>query len=223
MVRVRMPSSDFEVYRQWAAPETVTKRRAPDVLTVIDAGANIGISTRVLAERFPRARIIAIELEAANAALLRRNTACVDRVTCLHAGLWAEDCDLVVADGPDASSWSFHAVPLSASPALDRGRMVPGMSMHTILERFGIDRLDVLKVDIEGGEVEVFAGADDWIDRVDGVMIELHERLRPGSAALIEDALERLPIRWTEGELMCAAREGAAILESLKPRDADDE
>ena len=43
-----------------------------------------------------------------------------------------------------------------------------------------IDRLDYLKVDIEGSELEVLQDAETWIAQVDAAAIELHDRYRPG-------------------------------------------
>jgi hypothetical protein len=48
------------------------------------------------------------------------------------------------------------------------------------MEEFRIDRVGILKVDIEGAEKEVFSGAASWIDRVDGIIIELHDRMKRG-------------------------------------------
>ena len=45
-----------------------------EIRTIIDAGANIGLSSVFFAHKYPRARVVAIEPEAENFALLQRNT-----------------------------------------------------------------------------------------------------------------------------------------------------
>jgi hypothetical protein len=50
----------------------------------------------------------------------------------------------------------------------------------------------LLKLDVEGAEVEVLASAERWIDRVDALMVEEHERYRPGCRT----AIERVASRW---------------------------
>src|SRR5262249_22735601 len=56
--------------------------------TVVDGGANIGMATLYFANKFPTARIIAIEPESDNARLLRRNCAGLANVTIIEAALW---------------------------------------------------------------------------------------------------------------------------------------
>jgi hypothetical protein len=41
--------------------------------------------------------------------------------------------------------------------------------------------IDILKMDIEGGEKNVFEAAGDWIDRVNCITIELHDKICMGS------------------------------------------
>ena len=59
--------------------------------------------------------------------------------------------------------------------------------MPSLLTGLGIERVDILKVDIEGAELEVFSDSGRWIDCVDIVAIELHDHLKAGcSRALFE-------------------------------------
>jgi hypothetical protein len=53
------------------------------------------------------------------------------------------------------------------------------------MREFRLESIDILKVDIEGAEIEVFSGCD-WIDRIGLLAIELHEEARPGCTALLD-------------------------------------
>lgn len=55
--------------------------------------------------------------------------------------------------------------------------------MSTLMSETGIDSVDLLKVDIESAEVEVFASCP-WITKVRVTAIELHDRVRPSSSVL---------------------------------------
>jgi hypothetical protein len=44
-------------------------------------------------------------------------------------------------------------------------------------------------MDIEGSEVEVLNDAQPWMDAVKVIIIELHDRFRPGCAEALERAL----------------------------------
>lgn len=51
-----------------------------------------------------------------------------------------------------------------------------------------MDRIDVLKIDIEGSEIEVLNHSKAWIDAVKTLIIELHDRFRPGCAEALQKA-----------------------------------
>lgn len=137
---------------------------------IIDGGAHIGFASMYFANRFPQATIIAVEPEAANYALARRNLAPYPNVHLVRGGIWCRDAWLAV-ENPHADSWAFrvHEVAEHAEGACQ------GHSIDGLLRRFGLDGADLVKLDIEGAEVEVFSqGSLRWLDRMGAVVIELH-------------------------------------------------
>lgn len=58
---------------------------------------------------------------------------------------------------------------------------VPCATLATVRERFGLDRVDVLKMDVEGAEYDVIAQATrlGWLADIDQVLVEFHHFL-PG-------------------------------------------
>ncbi len=48
------------------------------------------------------------------------------------------------------------------------------------MEKYSIDKIDLLKMDIEGGEKNVLENSSDWIDSVDIITVELHDRICVG-------------------------------------------
>jgi len=140
----------------------------PDsIRTIIDAGANIGLSAVFFATRFPDAKIVAVEPEANNFALLQQNASPYPQVTPLRAALWSEDTNLTLTNPSDrVDSYRFAA---SAGE-----HSVQAFSVPSLLDRFGMPAVDVLKIDIEGAESQVFAGNPAWVDRVRMFIVELH-------------------------------------------------
>jgi FkbM family methyltransferase len=161
------------------------------VRTIIDAGANIGLSAVFFATRFPDATIIAIEPEANNFQLLRKNTAPYPRVIPLQAALWSSDTTLGLSNPSDrVDSYRFDA----SAP----GDTVQAFSLPSILRKFAIAAVDVLKMDIEGGESAVFAASEEWIDRVRMFIVELHG---DDARATFENATSKLlAVRYRHGE-----------------------
>jgi hypothetical protein len=52
---------------------------------------------------------------------------------------------------------------------------VAGISIPTLLSQLGWDRIDVLKVDIEGYERVLFAGRPAWLKQVTRIIGEYHD------------------------------------------------
>ncbi len=74
-------SADHEVMRVFfcAASMRSTRRSSPE--TIVDAGANIGVTSIYFANRYPGAKIFAVEAEASNFAMLVKNTQAYPSIT----------------------------------------------------------------------------------------------------------------------------------------------
>lgn len=146
---------------------------------IVDAGANIGMASIYYALSYPAARIIAIEAEQSNFEMLRRNVAPYPNVTPVHAALWNRDGFISVSD-PDPSSgasgnWAFVTHE-------GNGTKVRAITVPTLMKEANVERIDLLKVDIEGAEKEVFESCD-WMDKVRALVVEFHDRFKPGCTA----------------------------------------
>jgi FkbM family methyltransferase len=147
---------------------------------VVDVGANSGYSTVYFAHRFPDARVVAVEPEPANARLLRRNTAPFANVRTMVAALWPREAELTI-ENPGAAAWSFRMRESHAGEtALVQGLPLPALLKAALGQSAGGTRIDLLKIDIEGAEMDLFSLPVPWLDQVDVLVIELHERYRPG-------------------------------------------
>lgn len=137
------------------------------VKSIIDAGANIGLASVFFANHFPDARIIALEPEAGNFELLEKNVRPYSNVLPLHAALWTHDAMIGLANPEDrVDSYRFD----SGATA----HLVQAFSVSSLLERFAFPCLDLLKIDIEGGETAVFSHYEPWMSRIRAFVIELH-------------------------------------------------
>ncbi|PYT27838.1 MAG: hypothetical protein DMG57_16975 [Acidobacteria bacterium] len=158
---------------------------------ILDVGANVGLVSVFFASLFPKARIFAIEPEESNFQLLKRNTAPFPQITALQAALWNADEEIEVHN-PGRGFWSFSVVPADSSNG--RSPKLQGLTMPTILKHFGIGSVDLLKIDIEGAEKEVFMGAcDGWLKDTGCLVIELHDRFKGGCARAFYSAIAQYP------------------------------
>lgn len=174
---------------EYELPFTAAPRR------IVDAGAHIGLASRFFAHRYPAARILALEPMAANLAVLRRNAAVAPQIEVLPGALWGRSAPLAGSGGESWAHVMAEAGP--ADPGAIRGITIPDILAHT-----GWDRIDLLKLDVEGAEREIFAaGAAAWLPRVGAIAIELHDRFAPGcSAAFYGQVSPRLELQEIRGE-----------------------
>lgn len=132
----------------------------------MDLGANIGLATLYLATRAPEARFICVEPSPVNADLLRRNLTPLADAVVVEAAVTSESGNIAFNDtGP---TWGRGI-------SRDGGLYVKAISMDDLLARYAPERrVDLLKIDIEGAEADLFSGPMAWLDRVDCIIAELH-------------------------------------------------
>ena len=63
------------------------------------------------------------------------------------------------------------------------------VTVPDVLAMSGKSSIDLLKMDIEGAEIEVLNSARSWIHSVNALAVELHDRYRPGCTAALENAV----------------------------------
>jgi FkbM family methyltransferase len=143
---------------------------------IIDAGANIGASTLWFASNFPGSHVVAIEPEKNNCELLRKNCQGLN-YKLLEGALGSGDGHGFLHD-PGRGEWAYQ-VRLSGS-----GYRVPLYSAASIVAdcRAAGMRPFLCKIDIEGGEAELFRENLAWVGEFAVIVIELHDWLFPGSS-----------------------------------------
>jgi FkbM family methyltransferase len=140
---------------------------------ILDAGAHVGMSVLWWRRTFPKARIVALEPSPRNLAVLRSNVGGLEDVTVLQAALAGAPGKLRIADPAAGGS----AVRLGHDGA---GEEVPAMTVGQIMAQAGAEELLLAKIDIEGGEADVFSGELGWMDRTHALTVETHDWLLPG-------------------------------------------
>ena len=171
---------------------------------IIDAGANIGLASIWFASKFPEARILAIEPEKSNYELLVRNVEPLHHVTPIHAALWTHRGTLAIDDPRREGSWAFQTRELADLP--HSAESVSCLSLADLISEYDLGWIDLLKVDIEGAEKEVFSSPSEWIGSVGAIAIELHDRFKTGCARSFYAAVSDFPVEQTMGENVFVAR-----------------
>jgi FkbM family methyltransferase len=175
-VYCRAGSSDKHAFNHiFVEDEYRFLKDGPAPRVVIDCGANVGYSAVYFLSQFPDARVISIEPDDQNVQMLRLNTApYAGRCTVLHSAVWSHPTRLVVCKGEyrDRLEWATQVRERRDGEAGD----LEAIDLRSIFERFGLDYVDVLKIDIEKSELAVFSrNFESWVDRVGCYLIELHD------------------------------------------------
>ena len=194
-VQIRLRTTDPRTYEETLLKGEYAFDLPLSPKTIVDAGANIGMASIYFAHRYPEAKIIAIEAEASNYALLARNVMPYPAITPVHAALWNRDGQISVGEpNPETGAFGKWGFVAHEGP----GASVRAITMQTLMEEMGIPSIDLAKIDIEGAEHEVFEDTG-WLTGIVCVMIELHDQFRPGCGEAVEPAMKTF-VRSRRGE-----------------------
>lgn len=167
--------------------------RSTEALTFFDVGANVGQTTVTLRRWFPTATVHAFEPFAAPFAALQARTALDPKVQCQCLALGAELTEL---DVPVRATSELNTL------VQDRRDWLPEVGSErirvTTLDHYlslnRIERVHLLKIDVQGYEMAVLEGARAAFaaDRIDCVVIELGFDPDGVEQAALSDVHERL-------------------------------
>jgi len=175
---VRSSTPDLRVAISSLVDREYQEIRCTDPKIIIDAGANIGTSSIYFAEKFPRARILALEPESGNFELLKKNVVHYENVVPIKAAIWGS-VDRRVIQNRNTGHWGY-TVSDSQQAAVSTGQEIDCVTISGLMSEYDIDRIDLLKMDIEGGEKDVLENSQGWIDSVEIMTVELHDRICMG-------------------------------------------
>ncbi|MEU4212316.1 FkbM family methyltransferase [Streptomyces sp. NPDC026206] len=169
---------------------------------VLDVGAHIGLATLCFARLLPRTRILSFEPATTMGECLERNIARhAKNATAFRTALGAQVGEREFVYYPHASSKStlcadeadnelnllafmdgagFNDELRALTRRLDEVRehtTVPVTTLSTVFREHAVDRVGLLKVDVERAELEVLAGLDEELwPRVRRLLVEVHDR-----------------------------------------------
>jgi FkbM family methyltransferase len=189
-ILLRRGSSDLSCLQNVFLDQEYTTPFQVDPRVIVDGGANIGMTTLFFSRKYPQAKIVAIEPESSNFEILKKNCRGLSNVILVHAALWPVDEDLVIHD-PNIEKWAFS---VTAKKNGSRSEQVKAITIPSLLRQLGLQYIDILKLDIEGAERELFnEGAESWLGSVGQIIIELHDRIVYGCASAFYSKIAHYP------------------------------
>ena len=157
------------VLRTYERPKMKAMRqhlRSGDICA--DVGANKGDFSLLAARQVgPSGRVLSIEPESENFRWLMRSVAGLNQVECVQVALGREVGEASLRLGAKSGAHSLSA----AQPLKQTG----AENVHvSTLDTLTGGRLDVAKIDVEGFEVEVLAGAQESLQNLRALFLDLH-------------------------------------------------
>ncbi len=200
-IYLRISSSDASVYNQVFCEGAYTFSTHTEPSLIVDAGANIGLATRCMNASFPQAQFVCIEPDSGNFQMLQRNLPKSRRITNLHCALWNNSEQLAVIDS-GFGNWGFRTESISA-PTMGK-QTIGTVTIHDIIREYG--HISILKIDIEGAEIEALSEVESWQEHCDSIIVEFHPSIRSETSALIENLKDYYPYQQEVGENVFASK-----------------
>jgi FkbM family methyltransferase len=143
-----------------------------NVKIIVDCGANIGLASAYFLAKYPTSRVIGIEPDPINFILCKQNlNQFGNRVTLLNAAIWKAP-GIVFLNENNLGTWA-SCVSAQMDESANR---IQALDIFSILELYDIALIDILKIDIEGAELDIFSAENlSWLEKVRCVQIETKE------------------------------------------------
>lgn len=180
---IRASQSDRFVFRQIFGDEELNIPLKVKPTSIIDAGANIGLASIYFALKFPEAKIIAVEPEQANFNLLVENASAFQTIKPVFGAVWPRK-ELLAIAGTHGGECAYFVDNKSSGPS------VQSWTVPELLDQLPGGRADLVKIDIEGAELDLFSGDTAWLRQVRTLMVETHDRVRQGCTKAVTSALQ---------------------------------
>jgi len=156
--------------------------------TIIDCGANIGLSSLYFKMKYPLCKIYSIEPELSNFKMLELNTKSYKDIIQINAAVWHDSGEIYIIDNGEGHASFTTSNNAGAKNIIGK---IPAITIPELLVSNSIKRINLLKMDIEGSELEIFnKDAIVWLNKIESLAIEIHETFRPGVTKIINNMMD---------------------------------
>lgn len=140
---------------------------------IIDAGGNVGQTCLYLQKWFPNARIYSLEPVRSTFESLQRNTASHPNILCRNVALGEMHGTQVIRLMRESGLNTLTTEPALETEASGTTEEIRLTTLPQFCQEEGIDRIDILKMDVQGYEIPILRGAETMLDRVGAIYSEV--------------------------------------------------
>ena len=164
-----------------------------DVRTIVDCGANIGLTSLTFLAEYPDSKLILLEPEKKNCNFIRKNILPYIQdgrhIKLYESALYSKTTTLHLYD-PHTGSHGYQVYEeMQENPNLRYIDTISAINIEELMLENNIQMIDILKIDIEGAEYDLFAGNTGWLSKIRVLVLETHDRFRENSTKMVFEAL----------------------------------
>ena len=146
-----------------AALQAWVRNNLPKDAVVMDAGGNIGVTALLLSGLLPDGNVHVFEALPANAAFLRRNVEINGIANCtVNSVALGDRLGSIAMQGAGSAS---HVAMNRTTLETAAGGTIPMITLDDYVRERCLDRIDFMKMDVEGFEPAVLEGASSLVER----------------------------------------------------------
>lgn len=177
-VYLRAGTSDLDVYSEIFVQDIYKFKLNFEPEFIVDCGGNIGLASVYFKNRYLKSQIVSIEPENSNFNLMDRNLSFYfPSVRCLKGAVWNKATSLGLSNGPDGKKWGY----VVSETLKCTIQTTKSYTINEIMRQYNKEYIDILKIDIEGAEKELFENNySTWMSKTKVLLIELHDRIKEG-------------------------------------------
>lgn len=138
---------------------------------IVDLGSNIGATLVDLSQRYPDSKIIGYEMNRANFKIAEINTSGFGNIKIIHQAVWNRNGEINYESENQSDAFTV----LSSKKSFNKSEKVLCTTLPELFIFNKIEKIDFLKMDIEGAELDIFDSPDiQWLTKVKSLNIEFH-------------------------------------------------
>ncbi len=186
-IYIRKKTKDRETFEEVFNHNIYNLKLPIEPQTIIDAGANVGLATLFFKIKYPKSKIVSLEIESGNVEMIHKNLKGLKDIEIVHKGLFNKKGFFKVEDPFNATN-SFVIKEVTSSEKYD----IESTTIDELIETYKFKTIDILKIDIEGAEKDLFEkNYENWLPKVKVIMVETHDRMISKCAYTVMNTLDK--------------------------------
>ncbi|MGC8751827.1 FkbM family methyltransferase [Hydrotalea sp.] len=187
-IYLRANTSDIDVFFKIFVEEEYNFFLPANAEFIIDGGANIGLSALFFVIKYPNAKIVAIEPENSNYSILLKNIAGYPNIIPMQKAIWHESTILSISNPLNMGNYGFMVTTNEADEI--SFNEISTITIPDIIKDYQQQSVDILKLDIEGAEMELFSNNAGWVESIHQIYIETHDWIKTGCSKALFTAVQ---------------------------------